>query len=178
MNGLSQNVSLVRTQIVQSLEEQLKLILPPNQPISPSVSELISESLRNVNTESVEDDFQIIVTKIWELLSLYRGNRSQAYEYICRHLSTFISTFSNSSDPCLCVYSPSESKKQLTPPPMEAIIDLWYMHPWDQYLLWQYNVEERSVRDIQKLTSVSKTLIARDLRNIHGYSEKKHFQGL
>lgn len=61
---------------------------------------------------------------------------------------------------------------------MEAIIDLWYMHPWDQYLLWQYHVEEHSVRDIQKLTSVSKTLIAKDLRNIHGYFEEDYLQGL
>lgn len=158
----------MRIQIEQSLEEQLKSILRRSP--SPSVSELIANAARKLDTGSVEDDFQTVVLKIWELLSLYRGNRSQTYDYICRHLSIFISTHVDSGSSRSNVCAVGETEKVLTPPPMEAMIDLWYMRPWDLYLLWQHNVEERSVRDIQKLTSVSKTLIAEDIRNIHGHS--------
>jgi len=51
---------------------------------------------------------------------------------------------------------------------IEDMIDLSNMNNWTKYLLWQSVIEERGIRDIARLTGISKSVIADDLRYIHG----------
>ena len=99
----------------------------------------------------------------------YRGNRSQLYEYVCKHL---YSKISNCTDYMYCselVSYPNNQSKDLTQIPIEDMIDLSNMDSWTKYLLWQSTVEERGIRDIARLTGISKSVIADDLRYItHG----------
>ena len=104
---------------------------------------------------------------IWDAIQSYRGNRSQQWEYVYNRIKSYgggdnVSNVGGSLD-----YRENIPHPILTPPPMEAIIDLKRMSAWDVYLLWQHNIEGLSTRQIAGLTGYGKSLVAQDLRYLH-----------
>ena len=105
---------------------------------------------------------------VWDLMCSYQGNKSQLHDYICRHLQHQVN---NCTDYMYCseLVSPKNTRSSdLTQIPIEDMIDLSNLDSWTKYLLWQSGIEERGIRDIARLTGISKSVIADDLRYIHG----------
>ena len=55
----------------------------------------------------------------------------------------------------------------LTAPPIEDIIDYGRLKDWTAYLSWCYNVKGLTTRQIEEITGLSKSLIAKEVKNFH-----------
>ena len=168
MNGHLQKDSLVRIQIVQSLEERLQLIVRRNRSpkLKETLDEFIEQNAKRLNAEEFEDSFQTVVTLICEQLSSPRKKDGCIYRSIYNAVSKLIDINNNLNTSYGSLLSIYRSKVELTSIPIEAIIDIKYINPWELYILMQTNIEDFSVRDISQLTGISKTLIAEDLKDI------------
>jgi len=103
-----------------------------------------------------------------ELINSYRGNRSQLYSYVCKHVYNKVSSCTDYMFCSELIPKQIQCSQDLTTLPIEDMIDLAHMDPWSKYLLWQSGVEEQGIRNIARLTGISKSVIADDLRYIHG----------
>jgi hypothetical protein len=64
------------------------------------------------------------------------------------------------------IYIPIPTQ-ELTPPPIEDIIDYGRLNDWTAYLSWGYNVNGLTTRQIEKLTGLSKSYIAKEVKKFH-----------
>src|SRR3990167_3215256 len=97
MNGHLQKDSLVRIQIVQSLEERLQLIVRRNRSpkLKETLDEFIEQNAKRLNAEEFEDSFQTVVTLICEQLSSPRKKDGCIYRSIYNAVSKLIDINNN-----------------------------------------------------------------------------------
>jgi len=61
-------------------------------------------------------------------------------------------------------YSQEDPVNLLTTPSIDCIINYSELNNWNQYLFWLSQIEEFNVRQIAKLTGISKTTIAEEIK--------------
>ena len=63
-------------------------------------------------------------------------------------------------------YYPEHVTCELTTPSIDCIISYSELNDWDQYLFWMSQIENLSARQIEKLTGISKTVIAEEVKSV------------